>query len=94
MEEEDEFGKGVLGKSWRNLAVNLPLIWKITKNEDKFIEKFAEIYTHEFLHNLIKDIVSDINKCGEERAVRVLLDAEWSKDLSKYYACDIYEELI
>lgn len=85
--------KDLFGKSWREIAVNIQLIWETTDNEDDFIELFSRIYSHELLHNTVKGIISDIYECGEERAVRTLLGGEWSEDLSKFYKCEKYELL-
>ena len=83
----------LFGQSWREIAVNIQLIWEVSKEEDEFIELFSRIYSHEMLHNVVKEIISEVYECGEERAIRTLLGGEWSKDLSKFYKCDKFELL-
>lgn len=80
--------KDLLGKTQVEVAINIQLIWEITKNEKKFIKLFSRIYIHEILHSLIQDILRELNQCGEEVTIRTLLGGEWSEELSRFYKCD------
>ena len=80
-EEAEWYGFNLYGM----IAVNIELLWKEAKNEDKFIKDFAKTYTHELLHQLFDDIATEIRIYREEEIIRKILKEPWNKQVREEY---------
>ncbi|MBI2136276.1 hypothetical protein HYU06_04335 [Candidatus Woesearchaeota archaeon] len=67
------------------IEINIEYIWRISNDEDKFIDEFSKTYAHELIHLLMANIMHDIFEIGEEKVIRKLLHEEWDKELETYY---------
>ncbi|HEY9705831.1 MAG TPA: hypothetical protein V6C58_25575 [Allocoleopsis sp.] len=73
---------GIAVKDKGYVGVNIELLWKYTRNENKFLSLFSEYYTHEWLHLYLKNIGTPF---GEEVVIRKLLNQRFSKAEKDYY---------
>lgn len=67
------------------IMINIELLWDKYRNENKFIKDFAAIITHELLHQCCRDIISNEYPYGEEKAIRNMLNQEFTDREKRFY---------